>query len=190
MTNQKQDVANKTSKQVEEVSKYWRTIAAASAELASLDEQRDFGENWAGLTAEPGDVDYTETNANGVKVMWIVPHGCNESRVLLCFHGGGFFTGSMYTHRKLFAHFAKQIGCRALGVNYRLAPEHLHPAQVNDACTAYKWLLDQGIKPQHIALLGDSAGGGLSVTTLLLARDKDYQCLLHQCPFLHGLTWK
>lgn len=172
MAAQKLNEAGKPSKQVEEVSNWWRKIATTSAQLSSLDEIRDFGENWAGLTAEPGGVDYIETYADGIEAMWIVPHGCNESRVLLCFHGGGFFTGSMYTHRKLFAHFAKQVGCRALNVNFRRSPEHVHPAQVNDALTAYKWVLDQGIKPQHVALLGDSAGGGLSITTLLLACEK------------------
>ena len=93
-------------------------------------------------------------------------------RVILCFHGGGFFSGSMYTHRKLYGHFAKDIGRRALILHYRRLPEHVHPAQVNDALAAYQWLLGQGIQANHIAFTGDSAGGGLSITTALLARDK------------------
>ena len=104
--------------------------------------------------------------------MWVVPKGCADDRVLLCLHGGGYVTGSMYTHRKLFAHIAKAVGCRGLILDYRLAPEHVHPAQLDDVMAAYSWLLNSGIAPHHIALTGDSAGGGLSVAALLRARDE------------------
>jgi len=162
----------KPSKQVEEVGNWWLKIVAASTKHESLDAARDFGENWAALTAEPGGVDYIEVDSGGVISMWALPKGCIDDRVILCFHGGGFFSGSMYTHRKLYGHFAKAIGCRALILHYRRSPEHVHPAQVNDAVAAYQWLLDQGIRSSHIALIGDSAGGGLSITTALLARHK------------------
>ena len=163
---------NNPSKQIEEVGNWWLKIVAASTKHESLDAARDFGENWAGLTAEPGAVDYIEVDAGGVPSLWAIPKGSTPDRVLLCLHGGGFFSGSMYTHRKLYGHFAKAIGCKALIVHYRRSPEHVHPAQVNDALAAYRWLLAQGIQANHIAFLGDSAGGGLSVTTALLARDK------------------
>jgi len=163
--------ANQPSKQIQDVTNWW--VMAASRPFTTLEESRDFIEHWGDLTEEPGDVDYSEIEINGVKAMWIIPHKSDKKKVLLCIHGGGFVFGSIYTHRKLFAHLAKQIGCRALTVNYRLAPEHPHPAQVNDIITVYEWLLKQGIKPGHIALVGDSAGGGLSITTLLKARDKD-----------------
>jgi acetyl esterase/lipase len=78
----------------------------------------------------------------------------------------------MYTHRKLFAHFAKAIGCRALVLQYRYAPENPYPAQLNDAVNAYAWLLGQGITAPHIAFAGDSAGGNLCITTMLAARDR------------------
>ena len=162
-TKKEQQVLDEPSKQVEEVGNWWLKIVAASTQHKSMDEARDFGENWASLTAEPGSVDYIETDAGGVPAMWAVPKGCKEDRVILCFHGGGFFSGSMYTHRKLYGHFAKDIGCRALIVHYRRSPEHIHPAQVDDSLAAYQWLLDQGIQANHIAFVGDSAGGGLSV---------------------------
>jgi epsilon-lactone hydrolase len=92
--------------------------------------------------------------------------------VVLRLHGGGFVTGSMYTHRKLFAHLAKGIGARALVPDYRRAPEHTHPAPLEDALAAYRWLLDQGIEASQIVFTGDSAGGGLVVTTMLLARER------------------
>lgn len=167
-----QKTDNKPSKQIEAVGNWWRISAAAANQHESLDAAREFGEGWANLTTEPGAVDYLETDAGGVPAIWAIPKKCREDRVLLCFHGGGFFSGSMYTHRKLFAHFAKSIGCRALILQYRYAPEHQYPAQLEDSLSAYKWLLDQGIKPNHIAFIGDSAGGNLCITTMLLARDK------------------
>jgi len=171
-TKNEQQVANKPSKQVGEVGKWWLTMSAAAAELTSLDEVRDFGENWEALTAEPGGIDYIEADAGGVPAMWAIPKGCAEDRVILCLHGGGFFSGSMYTHRKLYGHFAKSIGCRALIPHYRRSPEHVHPAQINDVIAAYQWLLGQGIAANHIAITGDSAGGGLSITSALLIREK------------------
>jgi acetyl esterase/lipase len=71
----------------------------------------------------------------------------------------------------MYGHLAKAIGCRAVIPHYRRAPEYVHPAPVNDAAAVYKWLLDQGIAPGHLALTGDSAGGALAITTLLRARE-------------------
>ena len=103
--------------------------------------------------------------------MWAIPRGCAQDRVVLCTHGGGFVCGSMYSHRKMYAHLAKAIGCKALIVHYRRAPEYVHPAQVNDVVAAYKWLLDQGVQAKHICTSGDSAGGTLSTTVLLGLRN-------------------
>ncbi len=137
-----------------------------------LDDMRRMFEHWGDVTAEPGGVDYIEVDAGGVPALWAVPKGCRQDRVVLCTHGGGYVTGSMYTHRKVYGHVAKAVGCRALIPHYRRAPEHVHPAPVDDAAACYRWLLDQGIKPQHIVLTGDSAGGALAVTTLLRARER------------------
>ena len=148
-------------------------MAAMQAEpdmpLASM---RALFEHWGDITAEPGGVDYLEVDAGGVSAMWAIPHGCAKDRVALCTHGGGYVAGSMYTHRKMFGHIAKAIGCQALILHYRRAPEHTHPAQVDDAVTAYGWLLAQGFKPHHICTTGDSAGGALSTSVLLGARAK------------------
>ena len=162
------------SKQSGAVTKLYQSWLAALAENPqwSPDEQRDLIEGWNVLTTEPGGVDYIETDAGGVPAMWAVPKGSDEDRVLLCIHGGGFISGSMYTHRKLFAHLARAVGARALIVNYRLLPEGVYPAPVDDTVAAYGWLLDQGIGARHIAFTGDSAGGGLSITTQLRARDR------------------
>ena len=81
--------------------------------------------------------------------------------MLLCVHGGGFVSGSMYTHRRLYAHIAKQTGVRALVLDYRQLPDHPHPAAAEDTEAAYRWLLSEGY--ERIAVVGDSAGGGLAL---------------------------
>jgi epsilon-lactone hydrolase len=119
-----------------------------------IDELRALLGHMGDVTGEPGAVDYIETDAAGVPALWAVPKRCVEDRVLLCSHGGGYVVGSMFTHRKLYGHLAKAVGCRALIVHYGLAPEHVHPGPVNDMASAYRWLLEQGITPNHIALTG------------------------------------
>jgi epsilon-lactone hydrolase len=149
----------------------WTAAFAEEPEMP-LDRWRAMVEEWPRVTAEPGGVDYVEVEAGGVPAMWITPKGADEDRVIFSIHGGGFVVGSMYTHRKLFGHLAKAVGARALAPDYRRPPEHLHPAPVEDVVSAYEWLLDQGIEASHIAFTGDSAGGGMVVTAMLLARDR------------------
>ena len=151
--------------------KGWVAALAANPAM-ELDQMRRMFDHWGDVTAEPGGIDYVEVTAGGVPALWATPKGCAQDRVLLCTHGGGYVTGSMYTHRKVYGHVAKAIGCRALIVHYRRAPEHVHPGPVDDVVASYRWLLDQGVKPQHIALTGDSAGGGLAITSLLRAREQ------------------
>jgi epsilon-lactone hydrolase len=162
------------SKQSEAVTKHYQSNLAAFAENPqwSPGERKDYMEGWNVLTAEPGGVDYLETDAGGVPAMWAVPKGADTSRVLFGIHGGGFVSGSMYTHRKLVAHLAKHIGIRALLVNYRLLPEGVYPAPLDDTYAAYRWLLDQRIDAGRVAVTGDSAGGGLSISTQLRAREQ------------------
>jgi acetyl esterase/lipase len=77
-----------------------------------------------------------------------------------------FIGGSLYTHRKLFGHLAKRTGARALIATYRHTPGHAYQAQLDDATTAYDWLLGQGTGAGHIAVAGDSSGAGLAVSTM------------------------
>ena len=143
-------------------------VAALTANPAmGIEELRDMLEKCGDLAADPGGVDYLEANANGTPCLWAVPAGATQDRVLLSLHGGGCVTGSRFSHRKMFAHIAKAVGCRALIVDYGRAPEHQHPSQVNECVKVYEWLLAQGIKPAHIATVGDSAGGNLCTTVVL-----------------------
>jgi epsilon-lactone hydrolase len=134
---------------------------AASRAGVTPDSMREFNQRWGDVATEPRGVDYVETTAAGVRAMWLLPAGCVEGKVLLCLHGGGFVGGSMYTHRRLYAHIAKQTGVRALVLDYRQLPEHPHPAAAEDTEAAYQWLLSEGY--ERIGVVGDSAGGGLAL---------------------------
>src|SRR5262249_31833033 len=138
----------------------------------TVEEQRDDAVAFGELTTEPERVTYEEVDAGGVPAMWVVPEGAAADRVLQYVHGGGYVMCSMHTHRRLVGHIATAAGIRALNVDYRLAPEHPHPAAVNDSVTAYCWLVDQGLEPRHLAIAGDSAGGGLTIPTLAPLRDR------------------
>ena len=156
---------------IKDLYRNWVGAMAANPEM-NLDEMRELFDTWGDITGEPGGIDYLEVDAGGVEAMWAVPKGCKDDRVVLCTHGGGYVVGSMYTHRKIFGHIAKAIGCKALILHYRRAPENPHPAQVEDSVTAYNWLLGEGYKAEHICTTGDSAGGALCTSVLLGIRDK------------------
>jgi len=103
---------------------------------------------------------------------WILAEEADPAKLLLYFHGGGFQVGSVHSHRELMAGLSQATGCKVLGVDYRLAPEHRYPAALEDACVAYEWLLtQQGYRPADIVFAGDSAGGNLVLASLLKLRD-------------------
>ena len=91
--------------------------------------------------------------------MWAEPKRASTDRVLMCIHGGGFVSGSIYTHRRMFGHLAKATGARVLLVSYHLLPEGVFPVPADDVTNAYRWLLDQGISAGRVAFAGDSVGG-------------------------------
>jgi epsilon-lactone hydrolase len=95
-----------------------------------------------------------------------------RAKTLLYLHGGGYVMGSLSTIRPLAAQFMEATDADVLTLDYRLAPEDPFPAAVEDALAAYEWLLADGHDPCHVALVGDSAGGGLVISCLLMARDR------------------
>ena len=117
------------------------------------------------------DVKCEAVSAGGVPAEWIVPPGAADDRVILYLHGGGYMMGSINTHRAMIARIARAAQAKALALDYRMAPEHPFPAAVDDATAAYRWLLAQGYKPGKIVISGDSAGGGLTLATLIALRD-------------------
>ncbi|HEY4043633.1 MAG TPA: alpha/beta hydrolase, partial [Rhodopila sp.] len=117
------------------------------------------------------DVTVQPVSANGVKAEWTSTPGADPSSVILYLHGGGYVICSLDSHRHLAAEVGRAAGTRTLAIDYRLAPEHRFPAPVEDTVAAYRYLLASGIKPDRIALAGDSAGGGLVVGSLLAIRE-------------------
>lgn len=108
---------------------------------------------------------------DGMPAAWVDPPGADKDRVLLYLHGGGWVVGGINAYKKFAGEIANVAGCRALVLDYRLAPEHRFPAGLDDCVAAYRWLLSEGYRPENIVIAGDSAGGGLTASTLVALRD-------------------
>ena len=117
------------------------------------------------------DVRVEAVDLGGVPGEWSDVPGAEDSRVLLFFHGGGYCSGSIVSHRRMVTEAGRKAGCRTLAVDYRLAPEHPFPAALEDALKAWRFLREHGIAAGDIAVSGDSAGGGLTVALLENLRD-------------------
>lgn len=118
-----------------------------------------------------GDIELEPIDANGVAAEWSLAPRSDRSKVLLFFHGGGYCSGSIVSHRGMVTEAGRAARARTLAVGYRLAPEHPFPAAIEDARSAYRFLLDQGFAPSKIAIAGDSAGGGLTLALMTSVRD-------------------
>jgi monoterpene epsilon-lactone hydrolase len=121
--------------------------------------------------AVPEDVTRTPIELGGRGAVRIEPRADARPGIILYLHGGSFSLGSPETAMALTAHLVERTGVPAVSVDYRLAPEHPFPAAINDCLSAYRDLLDHDVDPASIVLAGDSAGGGLAVTTTIAARD-------------------
>lgn len=137
----------------------------------------EVGSVWPAAT----DVKLEPVDLGGVPGEWSSVAGSDASRVLMFFHGGGYCSGSIRSHRRLVTEAGRAAGIRTLAVGYRLAPEHPFPAAMEDALTAWHFLRQQGIAARHIAIGGDSAGGGLAVVLNNRLRDADEE--------LPGCVW-
>ena len=129
-------MASKQSEAVRQLWSSWMEAARANPN-ETPEDVRARVEHWGDLTAEPDGVDYVEIEVAGLPALWAIPKGSAEDRVVLSFHGGGFVSGSITTHRKLFGHLAKVVGARALITDYRGTPIHSHPVPLEDATAAY-----------------------------------------------------
>lgn len=155
------------SEQLQQAIDMFKEMGAKMVEAKNMDDMRAIMIE----TQAPDGVTCTPVDAGGVSAEWSVAAGVDEAKVVLYVHGGGYVMGSAGSHRDMTGRLSKAAGARVLSLNYRLAPEHPFPAPVDDAVTAYRWLLAQGISPGNIAVAGDSAGGGLAIATLLSLRD-------------------
>ena len=158
-----------------------RALLSAKPRPVGWEERRqrldEVGSVWPAAT----DVKLEPVDLGGVPGEWSSVAGSDASRVLMFFHGGGYCSGSIRSHRRLVTEAGRSAGIRTLAVGYRLAPEHPFPAAMEDALTAWHFLRQQGIAARHIAVGGDSAGGGLTVVLNNRLRDADEE--------LPGCVW-
>lgn len=137
-----------------------------------VERQRTRLRNLARLTLAPGRADFAPACCGGVPGEWVRPRGGQRGpTTILYLHGGGYCTGSPLTHRAITGHLALACRAQVFVADYRLAPEHPHPAALDDAVAACRGLLEEGVALGNIVIAGDSAGGGLSVATALRLRE-------------------
>jgi len=148
-----------------------QNAGASSGKPPSLKKSREVLDENGAKFKVPGDVELEPSSADGVDAEFLTAPGADPEKVVLYLHGGGYAVGSIKSHRYLMQNVSRASGARTLGINYALAPENPFPAAIEDVAKTYRWLLKQGMKPQNIAIAGDSAGGGLTLASLLYLRD-------------------
>jgi acetyl esterase/lipase len=132
---------------------------------------RSLFQEWDQMATEVPGVWYQSVDGpvTGIRA---VPIGADDTAAILFIHGGGYIGGSSSSHRKLAGHLANAIGAPAFAVDYRLAPEHKYPAQLDDVRAAFDWLIASGVTAERIIVAGDSAGGALATALAIQIRDE------------------
>lgn len=148
-----------------------RTLLASRPRPAGLAERRERLDALGSRYSVAADVKIESVQADGVPAEWTTTPDADPKRVILFLHGGAYIAGSILSHRHMVAQIGREARARTLALDYRLAPEHPFPAALDDAISGYRFLLSRGYEPAHIALAGESAGGGLALATLLSLRD-------------------
>jgi len=159
------------SQQLEMITQMLRTRRDDTPPDISFAESRAMFEEMVAAYPAPEGVSSEIATAGGIAAEWITAVGAGSERTIYWLHGGGYCIGSINTHRGLLARISGASGARALAIDYRLAPEHPFPAAVEDAVAAYRWLLSTGVDPAQVIIGGDSAGGGLTVATLVALKE-------------------
>jgi epsilon-lactone hydrolase len=140
---------------------------------SDVDEQRRLLGELLSAQPLPADVTVTAAALGDVRTAEITVDGIEHRHVVLYFHGGVYVMGDAFLAADLASQVGRRTQAKVISVDYRLAPEHPYPAAVDDALAAYEGLLDNGIAPWDIAFVGESAGGGLAIATLVNARDHE-----------------
>ncbi len=143
-----------------------RALLGSKPRPVSWAERRQRLDDVGSVWPPAEDVSLSQADLGGPSGEWSIVPGSDPSRVLLFFHGGGYCSGSIPSHRRMVTEAGRACGARTLAVGYRLAPEHPFPAAFDDAMTAWSYLRAQGIPAGHVAIGGDSAGGGLTVALI------------------------
>ena len=158
-------------------SRFWRTVLRATFKnkKLSIAELRANGVKNSKMLGEVSkNITVEKINMEGIQAEWLIPFSSStrSEKVILYLHGGGYVTGSIEDYRMMCGLLANATGVKVLIPEYRLAPEHPFPAALDDALKVYQWLLDQGYSSANMIIAGDSAGGGLSVATVLALKEK------------------
>ena len=130
-------------------------------ENKTINQLRKETETAGSLIPLPENIKYKSVVAGNVNAEWITCGEVNENRIFMFMHGGGYYRGSVAATRATVARISAEAKVKCLSINYRLAPEHPFPAAIDDTYSAYEWLINEGISPEHIIVSGQSAGGGL-----------------------------
>jgi epsilon-lactone hydrolase len=140
-----------------------RELLKSKARPVGWEERRKRIEEVCAVWPVAGDVELDAVDVDGLRGEWSIVPGSDSSKVILFFHGGGYCSGSIVSHRRMVTEAGRAAGVRTLAVEYRLAPEHPFPAAYDDALKAWRFLRGQGFGGYDIVIGGDSAGGGLTV---------------------------
>lgn len=149
-----------------------RALLTAKARPVGWAQRRERLDEIGSVWPVADDIALTSVDLDGVPGEWSLAPGSDASRVLMFFHGGGYCSGSITSHRRMVTEAGRAARVRTLAVDYRLAPEHPFPAARDDAMTAWRFLLTQGYAPSRIAIGGDSAGGNLTAVLINALRER------------------
>jgi epsilon-lactone hydrolase len=148
-------------------------LAPAPGEEPTPQGMREGYEKACAEIRVPDDVSYETTEVGGVPGEWSTASDAGPERTIIYLHPGGYSVGSAKGHRHIAGAYSRASGARVLALDYRLAPEHPHPAAVEDVVAAFDSLLQAGTPAESITILGESAGGGLSLASLVALRDRE-----------------
>ena len=130
-------------------------------------KQRVIFEEMMAAIPVPADVRTSSGSLGGIGVVNVEVAGAEHASVIFYLHGGAYAIGTAASSVGLASDLARRAGARLVTVDYSLAPEHPHPAAIDDAVAAYRGLLDSGVAASAIAIAGESAGAGLAAATLV-----------------------
>ena len=148
-----------------------RLIYYRSGEL-NVETDRNVLDRLGRLFKPLSPIQFQPLRINNMPAEWVTPIDIPTQRVILYLHGGGFNSGSIVSHRSMVGNIASACKATALLIDYRLAPEHAFPCALDDCRVAYDWLLGSGIPAEQITVMGDSAGGALTLSLLIQLRDQ------------------
>ena len=163
---------------------------------ASVEDFRQSYDSFGEVFPSDPSVVITDTRMGDVNAHKLTPSQIESERTVLFFHGGGFVIGSLKSHEMIVTRLASWAGCEVWFPVYRLAPEHLFPAAIDDCLHSWEWLLNTGVNPEKVAFAGDSAGGGLVYSVMLRAKEEGLPlpaCAWSICPWadMEGhRTWR